>query len=263
VLPFAIAAALPFLLTLLFGPNAGSAGFIASGVLIALVTAVALAVPWTDVPAPLRARVPFTYFARVFLLRNSSDAAAAVYTPIVLLPVIWLALYGNREQLIASFVLLALTLIVPILAFGAPRYPSPEWRRVVIYLTIAPIVGFTIQRVVTATRERLDGLRASQAAIRTGRDLLASMLRASTESAIIGTDPRGVITVFNAGAKRMLGYSATEIIGAHTPEMFLDPGEIAGRARELDMAPGLGVPAARRGQPETRDWPTLGRMTSG
>ena len=258
VLPFAIAAALPFLLTLLFGPNAGSTGFIVSGMLTALVTAAALAVSWTGLPVPLRATVPLTYFAVVFLVRNSSDAAAAVYTRLVTLPVIWLALHGTRAPQIAAFLVLAL-MICPILLFGAPRYPSTEWRRVAVYLIVAPIVGVTIQRVVTATRERADGLRASQAAIRTGRDLLASMLRASTESAIIGTDPHGVITVFNAGGKRMLGYSATEIIGAHTPEMFLDPGEIAGRARELDMAPGLGVPAARRGQPETRDWTHIGK----
>jgi hypothetical protein len=247
----AIAAALPFPLTLLFGPSAGSADRTVSGMLTALLTAAALAVPWTGLPVPLRATVPLTYFAVVFLPRNSSDAAAAVYTPLVIVPVIWLALRGTRAPQIAAFLVLAL-MIRPILLFGAPRYPSTEWRRVAVYLIVAPIVGVTIHRIVTATRERADGLRASQAAIRTGRDLLASVLRASTEYAIIGTDPR-------AGAKRMLGYSATEIIGAHTPEMFLDPGEIAGRARELDIAPGLGVPAARRGQPETRDRTHVGK----
>jgi PAS domain S-box-containing protein len=256
VLPFALAAALPFLLTLLFGPNAGSAGFIASGILTALLTAVALAVPWTRVPVPWWATVPLTYFAVVFLLRNSSGAAAAVYTPLVLLPVIWLALYGTRAQLIAAFLLLALTLMVPILVFGAPRYPSTEWRRVAIYLIIAPIVGFTIQWLVAATRERADRLRASEAETRAGRDMLASVLRASTEYGIIGTDPEGMITVFNTGAERMMGYSATEMIGVETPEILHDPAEVARRGRELGIPPGFGVlvAAARRGEPETRDW---------
>ena len=266
VLPFAIAAAAPFLLTPLFGANAGSADFIASGILTALLTALALTVPWTSVPAPLRASVALTYFVAVFLLRNSS-ADTQEYTPLVLLPVIWLALYGTRPQLTAAFLLLALTLILPILVFGAPRYPSAEWRRVAIFLLIAPIVGVTIQRLVAATRERADRLRASEGAIRAGRDLLASVLRASTEYAIIGTDPSGVITVFNAGAERMLGYSATEMIGAQTPGIFLDPAEVARRARDLDMAPGFGVlvAAARRGEPETRDWTYVrqdgGRLT--
>ena len=165
VLPFAVAAAAPFLLTPLFGANAGSADFIASGILTALLTALALTVRWTSVPVPLRASVALTYFVAVFLLRNSS-ADTQEYTPLVLLPIIWLALYGTRPQLTAAFLLLALTLILPILLFGAPRYPSAEWRRVAIFLLIAPIVGVTIQRLVTATRERADRLRASEAAIR-------------------------------------------------------------------------------------------------
>jgi PAS domain S-box-containing protein len=144
---------------------------------------------------------------------------------------------------------------------------SGEWRRVAVYLAIAPIVGVTIYRLMNAARERTDRVGASEAAIRAGRDLLASVLQASTEYAIIGTDPGGVITVFNTGAERMLGYSANEMIGVEAAELFLDPAEVAQRACELDIAPGSGVlvAAARRGEPETRDWTYVrkdgGRLT--
>src|SRR5213075_3216059 len=40
-----------------------------------------------------------------------------------------------------------------------------------------------------------------------------AVLDAATRVAIIATDPHGVITVFNTGAERMLGYSAEEMIG--------------------------------------------------
>ena len=40
-----------------------------------------------------------------------------------------------------------------------------------------------------------------------------AVLEASTRVAIIATDDRGVITVFNSGAERMLGYEAEEMIG--------------------------------------------------
>jgi PAS domain S-box-containing protein len=255
MLPFAIAAALPFLLALLFGPVSGGAGFIASGALTALLIGVSFAVPWDRVPVPLQAAVPLSYFAVVFLLRNSSATATQVYTLLVLLPVIWFALYGTRAQLIAAFVVLELTLILPILVFGAPRYPTTEWRRVVIYLVIAPIVGLTIQRLVAATRERAERLRESEAAVRAGRDVLASVLRASTEHAIIGTDPGGLITVFNAGAEQMLGFGATEMIGVETPEILHDPAEVARRAQELGLEPGFGALVAAA--PETRDWSYL------
>jgi PAS domain S-box-containing protein len=252
LLPFAIAAALPFLLEPLFAPVSAGAGFVASAALTALLIGVAFKVPWERVPVPLRATVPLVYFVVVFLLRDNSGGAAQVYTPLVLLPVIWLALYGTRAQLIAAFLVLALTLILPILVFGAPRYPTTEWRRVVMYLVIAPIVGLTIQRLVASTRERAQRLRASEAAVRASRDVLASVLRASTEHAIIGTDPGGAITVFNDGAERMLGYRATEMIGVETPEIFHDPAELARRAQELGMVPGFGVLVATA--PETRDW---------
>jgi PAS domain-containing protein len=205
VAPFAVAAALPFVLTPLFGPHAGSAQFIASGALTAVLIVVAFLFPWERVPPPLLATVPLTWFVVVFLLRDSSTTAAAVYTPLVLLPVIWLALYGNRGQLLVALACLALTLIIPILAIGAPHYPPSEWRRVAIYLAIAPIVGMTILRLVTEIRVRADRLTRSEAQTREGRDLLASVLRGSTEYSIIGTDSTGVIRVFNKGAERMLG----------------------------------------------------------
>lgn len=37
--------------------------------------------------------------------------------------------------------------------------------------------------------------------------LLASVLGATTEVSIIATDPQGLITLFNAGAEQLLGYS--------------------------------------------------------
>jgi PAS domain S-box-containing protein len=166
VAPFAVAASLPFLLTLLFGPHAGSPEFIASGALTAVLIVVALLVPWGRVPPALRAAVPLSYYVVVFLLRDSSTTAAAVYTTLVLLPVIWLALYGDRGQLLVALACLALTLIIPILAIGAPRYPASEWRRVAVYLAIAPIVGLTIHRLVTETRVRADRQRRVERALR-------------------------------------------------------------------------------------------------
>src|SRR5438132_1659253 len=83
----------------------------------------------------------------------------------------------------------------------------------------------------------------------------AAVLRAATEYSIIGTDPDGVITVFNVGAERMLGYRAEELVGRHTPEVFHDPGEVAARAAELGVSPGFEVFvwAARQGRAETRE----------
>ena len=85
---------------------------------------------------------------------------------------------------------------------------------------------------------------------------LAAVLRAVTEYSIIGMTPEGVITVFNHGAERMLGYRSEEVIGKLVPDVFHDAGEIAARAAELGIKPGFEVfvATARRGEAETREW---------
>jgi PAS domain S-box-containing protein len=49
---------------------------------------------------------------------------------------------------------------------------------------------------------------------------LNAVLNAATLVSIIATDKDGLITVFNSGAERMLGYTASEMIGQATPAML-------------------------------------------
>lgn len=62
---------------------------------------------------------------------------------------------------------------------------------------------------------------------------LNHVLNAATETAIIATDKTGVITVFNRGAERMLGYSADEVVGKTTPAIFHDADEVAKKKKVL------------------------------
>jgi len=53
--------------------------------------------------------------------------------------------------------------------------------------------------------------------------------------AIICTDPNGTVVVFNPAAERMLGYSASEIIGLKTPAIFHDAAEVTQRAQHFSV----------------------------
>ena len=85
---------------------------------------------------------------------------------------------------------------------------------------------------------------------------VAAVLAAATEDLIVATDPAGVVTVFNAGAERMLGYRAADVVGRLSPLIWHDAAEVAGRAAELGVSPGFDVFAcpARHGSPDTREW---------
>lgn len=92
-----------------------------------------------------------------------------------------------------------------------------------------------------------------EARAREDAERFESVLRAATETSIIGTGTDRTITVFNEGAERLLGYRADEIIGREAPRRFYDAVEIAAREREygIPYGPALFLEAARRGE---REW---------
>jgi PAS domain S-box-containing protein len=93
------------------------------------------------------------------------------------------------------------------------------------------------------------------------RDQLQTLLNGATNVSIIALDAKGLITAFNSGAERILGYTAEEMVGKQTPFIFhLEPEVIA---RGLELAAESGKPVAgvdvfsekvRNGPPEERDW---------
>ena len=88
-----------------------------------------------------------------------------------------------------------------------------------------------------------------------------AIISAATQIAIIATDQEGIITLFNTGAEKMLGYEAREMVGRQSPlALHLAP-EVEERARELSLL--LGEPVegfqafvalAQRQGFEEREW---------
>jgi len=92
-----------------------------------------------------------------------------------------------------------------------------------------------------------------------------AVLDAATRVSIIATDARGIITVFNSGAERMLGYAASDVIGARNiTEIHLDT-ELVQHARRLAFELGeklngfdVLVRRATREGLEEREWTYIG-----
>ena len=57
----------------------------------------------------------------------------------------------------------------------------------------------------------------------------------------IATDAKGVIQIFNVGAERMLGYTASEVLNQITPADISDPQELIARADKLSVELGVTI----------------------
>ncbi|HQT32151.1 MAG TPA: PAS domain S-box protein [Thiobacillus sp.] len=103
--------------------------------------------------------------------------------------------------------------------------------------------------------------RAADMAVRQTQKFLTDVLAAASEVAIVATDRDGLVTIFNKGAERLLGYSAAEIVGKLTPAVLHVPDEVMARAAELSTEFGrliegfqVFVEKPERDGSETREW---------
>ena len=104
--------------------------------------------------------------------------------------------------------------------------------------TIAPVLDeqgavthFVAVKIdITARVQGETELKEAHQQLRRTTALQQAILNGAPYS-IIATQPDGTITVFNAGAERMLGYRAEEVVGKVTPEIFHDENEVMERAR--------------------------------
>lgn len=176
----------------------------------------ALWVPWKRVPRWLQALPLLAYLVWVAFLRDYCGGGASGYSALVLLPILWLALYGGPAELVASIVGAFLILSAPILLVGTPKYPGAgEWRKTTVLVAIGSLAGFAIRRLVAERSRREALLKESEALARAEARRLDAVLRGVTGYAIIGGGLDGM-TYFNRGAELMLGYDAAEVVGRHT-----------------------------------------------
>ena len=155
--PFAVAMAVAFAV-LPLGHEETDAGRLGAAIFLAVALAVAVwFVPWQQLPGWTEALPPLAWFGVVALMRSSQEGATASYGPLLLLPVLWLLLYGTRGQLAAAVGCVALSLSVPIAARGGPPIAT-DLRLAVVWTVIAAVVAFTVLRLVDEIRRQSDEL---------------------------------------------------------------------------------------------------------
>ena len=85
---------------------------------------------------------------------------------------------------------------------------------------------------VYGTFQDIDEKKRAELEIVASKRRLDDVLNAASEVSIIATDSEGMITVFNKGAEKLLGYDAAEVIGKFAPDVTNVQGEIAAHVLE-------------------------------
>ncbi|WP_082632146.1 PAS domain S-box protein [Algoriphagus resistens] len=114
---------------------------------------------------------------------------------------------------------------------------------------------------IHGTFQDIDESKTAQIELDQTRKVLDNVINASSEVCVISTDMEGVITVFNSGAEKMLGYSADEVVGRLKPDFIHKPEEVRQRVLELEHELGRKVHPSKmfttiadRDGVDQRDW---------
>lgn len=183
----------------------------------------ALFAPWRRMPPRSDVIPPLVYLAAVAALRHAGGGATSGYAPLFLVPILWLALYGTRAQLLLALVGLGLALLVPIVLVGAPLYPFTEWRRLVFLVTIGATLGIIVQQLVQEARAQTERAVARGSALAEQRDATKAILDAASD-AVVSFDRSGIVLSANSAADALFG--RTDLIGKDVFDTLVPEWEI-------------------------------------
>ena len=137
---------------------------IAAGLNVLLIVAVVV-LPWERFPRTADLLPPLAYMIVITLLRDALGGAGSAYSTLLILPVLWLAMYGTRAQLAVGVLGVGVLLAMPALLIGSPEYPDEEWRRTLLWVTVAGIIGLAVQDLVAQVRRRAEALHTVSEAV--------------------------------------------------------------------------------------------------
>jgi diguanylate cyclase (GGDEF)-like protein len=182
----------------------GLTEIVLASMLTALVLVTVWLVPWHRLPRFAEVVPPLAYFAVIALLRESQGGAVSGYSALAMLPVFWLALYGTRNHLAIGIAGLAAVFLTPLALLGPPDYPATEWRTAILWICVAPIVGFTVQALVSELRSRASETRLALANI----EAITVAMREIGAS----TDPEAVRRAVCSSARELAGADVVQLL---------------------------------------------------
>lgn len=153
--------------------------------------------PWHRLHSLWRHAPVATFCIGVLLLREIDSQGTTGFGVLLLLPIIWQAIYGSRMDLAIAFAQITAVLVVPVLVLDG--YPiRHEIPRTMLLLAVAAALGTVMRTLIGTVR---DHNRAMQTVVTVSRLLHSAV------------DPMGV---FAAGVRSLTGADAVTVFRADT-----------------------------------------------
>ena len=135
-------------------------GLLEAGALMCLLVATTVLAPWHTLARWIHAVPPLVCLGVVTLLRHAEGGGSSGIDVLVLVPILWFALYGNRTEMAITVAAVSLTFVGPTIIVGAPEYDSTEWERAVLWTAAAVIMGTAVQGLVRTVLAQADDLES-------------------------------------------------------------------------------------------------------
>ena len=174
--------------------------------LLAAVVGAAFLAPWSRLPAGAQAIPPLLLYALAALVRDATGGGESVFTALILLPVVWFALYGTLKQVLLSVAGCAIAIAAPVSLNPGAKYPGDEYGRAALDSLMTGALGVTGIYLMRRIRERDD---------------LSRSILDSAHEAFISIDEDGRIVEWSPQAERDFGWARTEAMGRDLTEMIL------------------------------------------
>ncbi len=185
---------------------------------------VAVMAPWDRLPRWAELAPPVLELAAIALLRDAGGAAGSGLATLFALPIVWVALYGERRHVVVLVALTTIAMVLPIVVAGAPDYPPSEWRRALLNVAIGLLVGFTINGLVVRLRQ-VTAREELRARTLESREAQVRAMVSAANDAIVSLTPDGRIVDVNPAALELFRADREALIGADLIASFAVPEE--------------------------------------